>query len=1092
MFDFLTVDLEENPEGQVYKDNRNTHVSGRTMLLPRQNQDYTIFDTLSAFADNPTFSRMFHTTTQEDLDYAATELKISPIREHGFNKMDFYNQYINDPDIKVKDNYLNEVYGYKDALSFYLRLKDIRKNQEIFAQAPGGRVAAFLSETIGDPAFLASLALNPSWSVTKFGNAVRFGLAGGTSALATETLRAPLDPTRTREEAALNIGLATVIGSALGPALPTVGQLEKSKIINTALPEMTPDISAKVGTLSDKSPVERLAKKVSVDLNELSARFKNKNLSTNEVEDINELLEPKAVGANIVAVQDYVTTPAGSELARKIVEYSSFAAPRNAVARAQIKESKDLLTRFFRPSYETVADREGVALGETAEEIAYFEIIDFDRHNFAQQNFAQKAVRERAETVDNGYTMAEFQEEQYRIVQDKMLSDEDLLKFAEESDRPDLFEYAYNQRQVAAKAKENLESVGAENFEARQNYGYTLIFDKIKSAADEENLYIALKEQYQEFADEVIKKYEARLKDPEELEDWLFKNAEEMVASKTATKAEAQKMMDEIQDQIHEIKMLIFATDDAVQELASKKLTSILHGGDPAAAYIGFNNGLLDNPGIFLSRTLDPIKLQPWLITDPAKLNSIYARKYANAYSLAKKFDGDVSGKKTIKEYADKMDDKIQTLRERGMVDEANKLSKEKSEVIKTIQSYQKLATGQYANEFYNSKYGNVGASIIDTANMGVTLSKSGATALASIGELTSISLYHGITDVIPDAAKIIKKMATDPEFRKLTTELLNESRRAMEISHNSVLADIAMAGDNIGDLHTIGFRVRENINKWFYRINGQVYWDFAFRKTVALVQQSQFRRNLQKVLDGAADENLISDLTFLGVPAKNKGIVKSLVDELDNAAIDFDGITLFENAKLSPEFRQMYQLAMLRDLRRAVNLPSSGSVPFFFAHPIIRPLAKYKTWSLMAHQNYMLRAVQRADSSVGSGIAAMVGWNAIALGIKNQVQGREFESAEGMLYAAITNSGLTGATPELGLDWLAYKAGIRDGGAAFQARNTLWDTIGGAGGRYINDLQNTAGAALSLDDEKFLKHARKIMPLQNHPVVDNLLREDN
>lgn len=1010
--------------------------------IPRQNAgapdlDYDVMDNMRAAFSASKFNLMFNRYTDSDVENLK-EMDVTGVEEVGFDKWGAFEKAGYKP--AQASFYERNVNSYKDFLIYKDKFEKTTKAKEVMASSGiTGLTASLLSETIGDPIFLATL---PIGVAGKAPSAIKFAIAGGAGSAASEAGALVIDPTKTGKEAVINIAAGTVVGGVLGGAVDTFTALSRAGKIKSG--KTFDEFSEKVIAESRAVPVDPI-----------------------------DVINTKSAGSMAVKPADY--GPGGTKAGQLAAKLFAPLSPSNRSANYISPDSQKLNAVVAgNPLYITKASEEGVVMGDTIPDMLQRTMTDYTRVSAGIYDTLMNISK------TTKARLPELQEKLYAIAQDNKIDNDMLEAMSKRGEADDgLYAAALRQRERQLRTREDMEGFEVEGFRSRRLYAFPAIFSRIKSRLDMDGLRAKIIEDYKEKSNLMRSKYAKTIASKERFKKHLESEKAQYIRQLDKNGRNYAEILADIDEEIDELLKLSVAAEEDFGVWADRQLTEILHGKTSDMNYLGIGKAR-KYPGFFLPREIDPLKYQPWLETDFAKLNASYGRS-AGAKIAFKRLLGDNTGETALKEYAEKMDDAISKARTSGDAKLSERLAKEKASVLNDAQRLLRQHEGTYASEFYQEN--PTIASTLELANNMISFASLGNSVLGSIGEAAAIQLHHGITKIAPSYAKVLKKMASDPEFRAMAKADLQATGRALELANNAMVGDIVLEGGNLGDAAVKGFRVMETAKKYYYRLNGQVYYDYMLRTVNGLTQQTMLYKNIKKMASGKYSNGVRDELARLGIGESDAKKIFSYMDE--HSTFD-EGLIFLNVGKWQDETMvERVRTALDRDMRRTTMMARTGDLPVVMAHPAMRLLLKFKQWPLLATQNYMVPLIQRGDAAALSGAMAMAGFGSLSYMARELAAGRDIpDNPSDILYAGTELSGVAGITPELGLNYLANYAGISGGGAGFIGYNSLLEQSIGPAAGYIKNIDRASDLLPGGDEAGMndLKYLYRLLPLNNHP----------
>jgi hypothetical protein len=1015
---------------------------------------------------------------------AYDSFNVTPEQENEFDKWKWFNDTNHLPDEAT--SYDSEVLTYHDALKWEAKRQTVaQRNSDLQQAGFSGAALKFYTDMFMSPTGVASMAV-PFGPIAKGGLALRTSkMAGAGAALGVgyAAERSLVDPTYTTEEAKTSIMASTAVMALLGPAVGSLAERGKN-----------------IDDFSDQFVNQ------SSELYGAQSQYYNANKRS---------LSAAGAGFNF--------EPVGPEYVKAAVRVAAIMTPANRVSNFVAQESKNFFQKIAgRPTYYTQEEAAGMALPESVSELRMPVEMEYQRNidgiradlkNYITQGMYKQRTPGVAEKLKDlkkyNQNMEVAYEDWYRIVQDESLTKEDILALSETGAVDDyLYKAAYKTRVLSEKEIEEDLALGIEGAVKRKNYGTQFTFHKNKASAGADDLYTQLKEDSQAYVDELKTKYVNEYKDAGAMRQAMQKELDDFKAKAEAEagndSAKLNKIADDIEDakeEMEELLSILNNLEDAPSLLASKLLSEIIHGKSPSVSYIR-GTKVVEKPGFYLNRNLNPLKYQKWAETRPEVLLQIRGRRVGTARAM-KRLYGHAAGRTARKEYMDKMDDLIAAQREaesglgkeidnslKGKVKRkikkeatADELVKEKNSVLQQFDDLLAQHYGDYNSDFYKKHpYLAFGAEAMKTWN---EVSMLGNVVAGSISEAAAVVIHHGIKATMPEYKKVLQQLVNDPTFYKATVKELQAMDHAMEWSYFEMIQDIIGQGGNIGDQYVSGYTVMQNLKKYNYLLNGLTIWDHFNRLVVAKTQMTVLSKKLRKIANGKATKYEIMDMAKLGI---GEGQAKMIVQELDAGGEEVvKGLSQLRPDKMSKGVAEQMKIALTNDIYRIALKQRTGDIPISMAHPIVSLLTQFKTWPMLATQKYMIPLMQRQDGQSMAAIATLAGFGTLSYMLKEKLAGRDISdhNMADMLYGGITQSGVLGISPELFMDWAANKVGIEGGAAKYSGINPLLHTLVGPTSTTISRIDQASkifpGGADATD---WSYHSLwKLLPLANHPV---------
>ena len=563
--------------------------------------------------------------------------------------------------------------------------------------------------------------------------------------------------------------------------------------------------------------------------------------------------------------------------------------------------------------------------------------------------------------------------------------------------------------------------------------------------------------------------------------------------------AEFQGVIDDLMEQLQQLRGAIDDVDRSAEEWADQMLTRWTSGLPGYADFIGFGR-MRDKPGFWNRRVLNPVDFAKWAETNPQILNSWYFNQHGLAVGLKKKF-GTHKPDVAMKQIREKYDLRAGQMRTAGDYEGATKLLDNVGRMEKDFSANIEQLQGTYAKDFYQ-KYG-AAASVIAASKVMAGLAKLGNVVMGSLPELPAIFMTHNMMEAMPTVKDAIKFLSTSDGW-KMGRADLQASGRAFELFLNDMQYAALTSGGGIGEALIKGENYLGFARKWGQRINGQVFYDSFIRSVAGLTQQTMLVRNLRKMADDKLTAKELENLAYLGI---GKGEASAFLKELEPIIHQESGLIFLNLDKMAnKEMSYRIKTALDRDLRRTYLVSRSGDLPHIMMHPAMSLIMQFKSWPILATQNYMLPMLQQADGRALAAFAMMAGVGTMVSLAKEAAQGKDISNIDPVaaLYAGVDTSigGIFSEVLNPVAGHVMKMNGIEPlGGARFYDKKTALEAFMGPSAGMLNDvfrggyygfqaLESKMGFDVNDTSSQAAKSIMRVMPMNNFPFLGNAFKE--
>lgn len=495
-------------------------------------------------------------------------------------------------------------------------------------------------------------------------------------------------------------------------------------------------------------------------------------------------------------------------------------------------------------------------------------------------------------------------------------------------------------------------------------------------------------------------------------------------------------------------------------------------------------------PRFFNARNIDVEDMIDFLETDPIKLARSYSQDVRGVYGLQGAF-----GTTRIDDVFSEYDSAIrQEIAELTDPKEIAKLQSQSEDFKRSLD----MGWKQFTGEFYSTQTGALDDFLNASADV-TRMSLLAEQVLASLLEPMAIGIHHGMRGN-RQFMRVLSKSIGSKELRALNEKTAERASAGLQLAYNRVFQNAL--GDDVSR-HMITGNLSKHTSaasRLFQIGNGGVFWDDVIRTTHSVVQEGMMEERVARWVTGgdiSADE--IADLAFLGI---NRSDAEDIFAAYKKHGTEKSGVFFGNSDKwANRELAQTYDLALRRDLKRTALSPEMGDVPFWSKTSLGRLLFIFRGWPVTATQKYTISTLQRSDASIWMAATSMVGMASAIEILRRKASGTEDPNAfdpDEILWAGINRSGLLGALPDFGGNYVASRLFADTGVGRIYDYNDLSDLVVGPAGATANTAAKLATFPFEEINrvrtgkdprgiESVFDEAVQIMPV---PFIKDFLRE--
>ena len=419
--------------------------------------------------------------------------------------------------------------------------------------------------------------------------------------------------------------------------------------------------------------------------------------------------------------------------------------------------------------------------------------------------------------------------------------------------------------------------------------------------------------------------------------------------------------------------------------------------------------------GPLKERTLDiPDELiEPFLVNDPVKVARAYVRELGPQVELAKRFHGDV----TLEGELSRLSDEVSALKQK--VEKSDLPDKVKSEKLKEIskQATDSMDAIVRMRDRFLNKTGALSPSASKSERAAVRAARGwrnlvmsakggGIPIVGGIMDATKIIIHNGF---LPTMTKAVQ-LAASKEFRQLSRAKARRAGSAVEVAL-SRRANVQYEG-----AITEGWT--QKLVEGLFKYTGMNHiMDFNQMLSATLFEDRVIKA--AKNIDGLSKYEL-AELASLGLGKKE---LKAIAKQVEKHGGEVDGVGISGSALWNdediPELGKIYDAAVLKETRHAVQQPGVADRVWWMDSEIGKVVGQLKTFALSAPVRMALQPVQMASMGQYGRAARYVGFmmlgGYLTASLRGLIAGVKPETdPKKAVSSAITETGLLGVIPDV------------------------------------------------------------------------------
>ncbi|MGJ7138082.1 hypothetical protein [Morganella morganii] len=512
--------------------------------------------------------------------------------------------------------------------------------------------------------------------------------------------------------------------------------------------------------------------------------------------------------------------------------------------------------------------------------------------------------------------------------------------------------------------------------------------------------------------------------------------------------------------------------------------------GAPAGIVPGelIPDGLTKHAGFTKARTLNipDERIKDFLESDVNYVMENYIRQVAPEIELTKRFGRvDMDGQiKAITEDYNRLISEAATPKERA------KLEKRREADLRDIRAMRDRLLGTYGAPKDPASFFVRAGRMARHVNF---LRLLGGMTISSLPDMARPIMQHGLRS----ALKPLGKMMTDISKMRIAKADLREMGIGLEYALSSRSKVIADLNDPYSRRSFLERGLEWSSQKFGNFTLMNQYTD-TMKMWSGLITQSKVLNAAKAVAGGKnLSKKEITKLAHIGI---DESMLHRIADQYSRHGEDLDGL-LTGHSHLWDDrvVREVFQNAVLKDVRTTVITPGIGDTPLMMSSELGKIVMQFKTFFFATHNRALVSGIQSGDTSFYYGALLQVGLGSLVYVLKSMMAGREINTdPANLVKEGLDWSGMMGwlGEPNNVLENLSggtYGMSAMFGGppaSRYQSRNGIGALLGPTfdlGG----DIKNiTAGVLNGEFDDREVRSVRKLLPFQNLFYLAPLLNQ--
>lgn len=512
--------------------------------------------------------------------------------------------------------------------------------------------------------------------------------------------------------------------------------------------------------------------------------------------------------------------------------------------------------------------------------------------------------------------------------------------------------------------------------------------------------------------------------------------------------------------------------------------------GAPAGIVPGelIPEGLTKHAGFTKARTLNipDERIKDFLESDVNYVMENYIRQVAPEIELTKRFGRvDMDGQiKAITEDYNRLISEAATAKERA------KLEKRRDADLRDIRAMRDRLLGTYGAPKDPASFFVRAGRVARHVNF---LRLLGGMTISSLPDMARPIMQHGLRS----ALKPLGKMMTDISKMRIAKADLREMGIGLEYALSSRSKVIADLNDPYSRRSFLERGLEWSSQKFGNFTLMNQYTD-TMKMWSGLITQSKVLNAANVVAGGKKlSKKEITKLAHIGI---DESMLHRIADQYSRHGEDLDGL-LTGHSHLWDDrvVREVFQSAILKDVRTTVITPGIGDTPLFMSKEVGKIVMQFKTFFFATHNRALVSGIQSGDASFYYGALLQVGLGSLVYVLKSMMAGREINTdPANLVKEGLDWSGMMGwlGEPNNVLENLSggtYGMSAMFGAppaSRYQSRNGIGALFGPTfdlGG----DIKNITSGVLNGEfDDREVRSVRKLLPFQNLFYLAPLLNQ--
>lgn len=512
--------------------------------------------------------------------------------------------------------------------------------------------------------------------------------------------------------------------------------------------------------------------------------------------------------------------------------------------------------------------------------------------------------------------------------------------------------------------------------------------------------------------------------------------------------------------------------------------------GAPAGIVPGelIPDGLTKHAGFTKARTLNipDERIKDFLESDVNYVMENYIRQVAPEIELTKRFGRvDMDGQtKAITEDYNRLISEAATPKERA------KLEKRREADLRDIRAMRDRLLGTYGAPKDPSSFFVRAGRVARHVNF---LRLLGGMTISSLPDMARPIMQHGLRS----ALNPLGKMMTDISKMRIAKADLREMGIGLEYALSSRSKVIADLNDPYSRRSFLERGLEWSSQKFGNFTLMNQYTD-TMKMWSGLITQSKVLNAANVVAGGKKlSKKEITKLAHIGI---DESMLHRIADQYSRHGEDLDGL-LTGHSHLWDDrvVREVFQSAILKDVRTTVITPGIGDTPLFMSKEVGKIVMQFKTFFFATHNRALVSGIQSGDASFYYGALLQVGLGSLVYVLKSMMAGREINTdPANLVKEGLDWSGMMGwlGEPNNVLENLSggtYGMSAMFGAppaSRYQSRNGIGALFGPTfdlGG----DIKNITSGVLNGEfGDREVRSSRKLLPFQNLLYLAPLLNQ--